>query len=240
MNIKKRIIAAIFLLTMLLATPMSSKEVIAAQDDSPVDIVHNLPGIQSAIARRYLSIGHFGWLEATPNVATPAAADAVSRIDVTVLEFESSIIVTTAFGTILNDDLALRIIGGDATTLESHDIPNLGDRARLYLTDSDAGDVPASGLLVVQDGNLGFLISGNGDDTQLIATLRAFADYMLAAEPGGEIVYGNAADSTGGTFDLLPSGKDGPFLGYLIPMYDYDLLNVGNSPIEMPATPPAG
>jgi hypothetical protein len=212
---------------------------VAAQD-SVDDFLEYLPGLESAHARKYISSDRLGMLplaspEATPESAAPVNASQV--VTVTVLEFESTVIVTGLFGSFLNEELAADIMGESEIDPSVTEIDNLGDQARLYLGEFERSDEHAvAGLLAVQDGNLGFLISGTGPEDSVVQTLREFAEYMLAAEPGdGPVVYGDHADSTGGTFDLLPSAEDGLFLGTLVPMYDYDLLHVGNHPVE--ATP---
>jgi hypothetical protein len=213
---------------------------VAAQD-SVDDLLEYLPGLESAHARKYISSDHLGFSvlaspEATPESALPANSTQV--VTVTVLEFENAVIVTGLFGSLLNEELAADIMGRSEIDPSVTEIDNLGDQARLYLGEFERSEEPVvAGLLAVQDGNLGFLISGTGPDDSVVHTLREFAQYMLAADPGDDpVVYGDYADSTGGTFDLLPSAaKHGLFLGTLVPMYDYDLLHVGNHPVE--ATP---
>jgi hypothetical protein len=115
----------------------------------------------------------------------------------------------------------------------------LGEQAVLYVVPADAGD-SYSGLLLIQDGNLGLLISAQGETEAIQETLMAFGEFMVDAEPGGEIKLGNNADSSGGTWDVMPTAEDRNVLGDLSPMYDYDLL-ASNHPIEVPeeATPAA-
>jgi len=235
-------LAMLLLIVTLLDVEIPATHANQDEESSPADLVRQLPGLNSAIARRYVSVDFFaGFPVPTPAGTTPGIESSITRVEVTVLEFDNSVIVTSAFATMLNDELVAGLVGHHDSTIESRDIDNLGDRARYYLVGSGQDDDLPTGFLVEQDANLAFLITAKGKTADLVPTVRAFADYMLAAEPGtGDVVYGDTANSTGGTFDLLPPAEEAPFLGFLIPMDDYDLLNIGNSPVTVPATPSVG
>jgi hypothetical protein len=210
----------------------------ANAQDSPLDLLPFFDGLETAHSRRYVNHERLGLPSeiATPVAETPSAA---SLVEVTVLEFGTPEDVTAAFEMFVNDELIRGILGEDEMEFSVSESVELGEQAFLYVGPSDDG-ASHSGLLLIQDGNLGLLISATGETEAIQETLLAFGTFMVEAEPGGEIVLGNHADSTGGTWDLMPSADDRDVLGDLWPMYDYDLL-VSNHPIEVPeeATPAA-
>lgn len=210
----------------------------ASAQDSPLDLLPLLDGLESANARRYVSHQHLGL---PPEAATPVSDEqaAASFVEVTVLEFGTPDDVSHAFDMFVNDAMVRGILGEDEMEYTVSEPVELGEQASLYVVPSGAGD-SYSGLLLIQDGNLGLLISAKGDTEAIQETLMAFGEFMVNAEPGGVVVLGGHADSTGGTWDVMPAADDREVLGDLWPMYDYDLL-VSNSPIEAPedATPAA-
>jgi hypothetical protein len=210
----------------------------ANAQDSPLDLLPFLDGLETAHSRRYVNHERLGLPAeiASPVAETPSAA---SLVEVTVLEFGTPDDVTVAFEMFVNDELIRGILGEDEMEFSVSESVELGEQAFLYVGPVDDG-ASHSGLLLIQDGNLGLLISANGETEEIQETLLAFGTFMVEAEPGGDIVLGNHADSTGGTWDVMPSADDRDVLGGLWPMYDYDLL-VSNHPIEVPeeATPTA-
>ncbi len=210
----------------------------ASAQDSPLDLIQYLPGLESAHSRRYVNHDRLGL---PPEFATPVSNEksAASLVEVTVLEFGTPDDVSAAFDMFVNDALIRGILGEDEMEYSVSETVELGDQASLYIVPSEAGDA-YSGLLLIQDGNLGLLISAKGETVAIQETLMAFGEFMVDAEPGGEIVLGNHADSTGGTWDVMPAADDRDVLGDLWPVYDYDLL-VSNHPIGEPeeATPAA-
>lgn len=205
---------------------------------SPLDLLPYLDGLESAHARRYVNHEHLGL---TSEFATPVGEEksAASFVETTVLEFGAPDDVTAAFDIFVNDALIRGLLGEDEMEYSVSEDVELGDQASLYVVPSAAGD-SYSGLLLIQDGNLGLLVSAEGQTDAIQETLMAFGEFMVDAESGGEIVLGNNADSTGGTWEVMPAADDRDILGDLRPIYDYDLL-VSNSPIEVPeeATPAA-
>ena len=72
---------------------------------------------------------------------------------------------------------------------------------------------------------------------QMAETMLALGEFMVEAEPGsGEVDLTGGGQSSGGTWDTLPTAADSEILGGLVPVYDYDLL-VSNQPIEPEASP---
>jgi hypothetical protein len=208
-----------------------------AAQGAPEDMLRYLDGIESAYGRRYISADVIALgLLPTPETTAPHAAHTVT---VSVLEFEESGNAAFVFSTVLNDDIATGIVGGDGE-FEVSTPTNVGDQAHLFVDIDEAhGDSAISALLAVQDGNLGFLITATGPDKAITETLEAFANFVIEAEPGdSDVALRAPANSTGGTFDVLPGVDDAEFLQNLVPMYDYDLLE-SDSPIEDAATPAA-
>ena len=209
---------------------------------SPVDMLGSLDGLKSAYARKYVSTDEqFGFATPIAAIGTPAASSGVSVLTITVLEFETETQAATAFQLASNPELAGTIAGESGATLESKSVADMGDRAKLYLGDlGRAGHSQAFGVLFVLDGNLGYIISGYGTDATVADTLGTFASFMLDRDPGAEeVTMHQQGPTTGSTFDLMPTNTDGDVLGNLVPMYDYDLLNQGESPMEEDATPAA-
>jgi hypothetical protein len=210
----------------------------ASAQDSPLDLLQFLPGLETAHSRRYVSHEHVGL---PPENATPVSetTSAASLVEVTVLEFGTPDDVSAAFDMFVNDEMIRGILGEDEMEYTVSESVELGEQAFLYVVPADTGD-SYSGLLLIQDGNLGLLISAQGETDAIQETLMAFGEFMVDAEPGGEIELGNNADSSGGTWDVMPAADDRAVLGDLSPMHDYDLL-VSNHPIEVPeeATPAA-
>jgi hypothetical protein len=227
------------LLALMTALPASAQ-------DSPDDYIKLLPGIESAYARRYISAQpaeEFGF--ATPE-ASPATGPTrpgtenlppagTATVTATVLEFDSATTLTTVWATNLDDELLGEIAGSHGSELEITQVDDLGD-----LAISAAGvehDGRSSVVLVVQDGNLGIILTGYGtDEPNVSKSLNAIAEFMVAAEPGTDPV--TLDPPSGGTWDIFPTAQDTDVLGNLMPMYDYDLLNGDGSPIgREPATP---
>ncbi len=210
----------------------------ASAQDSPLDLLPFLDGLETAHSRRYVTHEH---LNLPPQEATPVSGEqsAASLVEVTVLEFGTPDDVSAAFDMFVTDAMIRGILGEDeADYLVSEDV-EIGDQGSLHILPSESGS-SYSGLLLVQDGNLGLLVSAKGDTEAIEETLMTFGEFMVDAEPGGDIVLGNFADSTGGTWDVMPTAADREVLLDLRPIYDYDLL-VSNHPIEVPegATPAA-
>lgn len=223
---------------LLLAGPVmhvTSHAAIAAQDGTD-GMLRNLPGLETAYARKYISDAAIGF-------ATPVTANATTPrvMTVTVLEFDTDAAATTAFDLVLTDRVAGMVMGVQDGQMTSSDIAKLGDRARLFETTTSPEDgriARDASLLAVQDGNLGFLITAWGTPESLTATLPAVAAFMVETEAGDGAVHvtGNG-HLTGGTADLMPGTSDDVLPDGLLPMYDYDLL-VSGSPIEAPASSP--
>lgn len=209
----------------------------------PVDILGSLGGLKSAYARKYVSTDkQLGFATPIAAIGTPAASSGVNVLTITVLEFETEAQAATAFQLASNPELAGMIAGESDATLEGKNVTDMGDQAKLYLGDLNrAGPLQAFGVLFVQDGNLGYIISGYGTDATIADTLDmigAFASFMLDRDPGTEgVTMHQGVPATGSTFDLMPTNTDGDVIGDLVPMYDYDLLNQGESPMEEVATP---
>lgn len=205
----------------------------SAQEQDPIDQLKYLPGLESSFARRYVSAYEIGI--ASPDVAPVGP----SRVDVTVLEFSSETALTTAWTLLVDDDLIATLASGSHVELDITRLDDLGDQAIIATGVDEHGHT--YGLFLVRDGNLAHLITGYGDDPSVMPALRSFAEHMVDTEPGpAEITFGPVADSTGGTFDVMPSRADTDVTGELVPIYEYDLLNGDGSPIEIgPATPAA-
>jgi hypothetical protein len=206
----------------------------ASAQESPEEILQYLPGLKSANARSYVSTAdELGLVPAGTPKATPASTG-VSRVYATVLEFSNEITLTTTWAVMVNEDLFATISGESGLEFTVTRPDDLGDQALLGLGTNEHDET--TGVLIVQDGNLGLLISAEGDDAEVVeSTLRAFAGHMVAAEPGtGAVTIDPLNGSTGGTWDVLPGAEDTDLLGPLIPLHEYDLL-ASNSPIE--ATP---
>lgn len=212
----------------------------ASAQDSPIDMLKFLPGLETAYSRAYRSADDLP-LKQTATPDATAAPDATSSLTVTVLEFESPDDVTTAFSVALNDEIAGQLMGNpDIEFSVSEQVDGLGDQGHLYLSDEDMGHAhPISGLLAVQDGNLGFLIQAEGDDETIQDRMTAVAEFMIDAEPGdGPVVVDDVGAASGGTFDVMPTTGDEDALGALFPTYDYNLL-VSTHPLEPSGTPAA-
>jgi hypothetical protein len=205
----------------------------ASAQESPEEILQYLPGLESANARAYVSTAELGLVPAGTPEATPAPTG-VSRVYATVLEFSNEIALTTTWAVMVNDDLFATISGESGLEFTVTRPDDLGDQALLGLAADDHDET--TGVLIVQDGNLGLLVSAEGEDAEAVETvLRAFGEHMVTATPGtGDITIDPLGGSTGGTWDVLPGAEDTDLLGSLIPLHEYDLL-ASTSPIE--ATP---
>jgi hypothetical protein len=219
---------AIFAVFTLLTTSLAP----ARAQDSPVDLLPFLDGLESAYARRYDAASmHDHGEPATPDAAATSAA---TRVEATVLEFETPADALAAF-TLLQDDEVVSTLAGLDVSFADFEQVDLGGGGFLFI--GPPVDDEVEGILLVLDGNLGLVVTGEGGDPSIEQTLLAFGEFMVQAEPGsGEVVLDGNAGSSGGTWDVLPTAADTDVLDGLVPMYDYDLL-VSNSPIEPGATP---
>lgn len=197
-------------------------------------ILSQLPGLQSAWARRYDNPNRYGYLD--QNATPEPVAVTTEQLSITILEFDKESNATLSFAMGLSDETAAMILGTEPAAVgEAQDV-DLGDQATLFATaDSDG----AAALLAIQVGNLGYLVTAWGPDGDVVESVQVAGEYMVSAEPGeGDIEFVEPADSHGGLFDLFPPRDDASLLG-LIPMYEYDLL-VSDHPLEYhdhPATP---
>jgi|GEM_PF-5182860 len=209
-----------------------------AAQPSPEDMLSQLDGLQSAYSRKYVSSDHrLGFPTPVPaNPSTPVTPDQFTPdiMLVTVLEFETADQVTQNFGSVMNGFTAKLILGESDIDLEETGINDLGDRAIVYTGETGTPEDPEQAmLLVVQDGNLGFLISAWGPDASMAVTLTQVAAFMVEAGPGSDPVTVDGMSAQGGTFDIMPDATDSEILHGLIPLYDYDLLlNGGTEPLE--------
>src|SRR5690606_11367332 len=115
--------------------------------------------------------------------------------------------VSRAFDMFVNESMVRGLLGEDEGEFTISDQVELGDQALLYILPAHGGEAFA-GVLLIQDGNLGHLISAHGETEAIQETLLAFGEFMVNAEPGDENVLGNYADSTGGTWDVMPTADD--------------------------------
>lgn len=211
----------------------------AAAQESTGNLYESLPGLETVHARMYAQEHDLAAeLAATPDPA--GESNATSQLIITVLEFETPEDAEATFAETLNDDIAAQTVGAvDTGFTTSEDVDDLGDWAHIYLSEAPEGEnYPVRGLLLVQDGNLGFMIQSFADDDSTREQLTAIAEFMVDAEPGdAPVVVDDNGFASGGTFDMLPGGDD-DVLGPLVPRFDYDLL-VSGSPLEPSATPQA-
>jgi hypothetical protein len=226
----------IAILAMTLSMAVSAGSPAAAQD-SPTDLLKYLDGLESAYSRRYMAPDEF----ALGSLATPeGAAEQGSTwiVYTTVLEFTSADEVSSAYSGMVNDEMARIIMDQPNIEFVVDKSVELGDQAHLYVGPTEHGDDDeVAGLLIVQDDNLGFMVSAAGSDASIEQTLRDFGEFMVDQEPGtGDISVDEFGFASGGTFDVMPTSTDTDVIGNLIPMFDYDLL-VSNSPLEGAATP---
>lgn len=205
-----------------------------AAQPQPEDMLTRLDGLQSAYSRKYISSDErLGFptpvASGQPTPVTPDQSTPTVML-VTVLEFETADQVTQNVDSVMNGFTAKLILGEPDIDLEETEINNLGDQATLYTGEREFGDTTEQAmLLVVQDGNLGFLISAWGPDASMAITLTTVAAFMVDAEPGPA----NDVSAHGGTFAIMPDATDSDILHGLIPLYDYDLLlNGGSEPIR--------
>jgi hypothetical protein len=216
------------LLTTIAAAAITVPAVPAARaQESPTDFLPFLDGLVSAYARRYV-VPPEGFPGATP------ATTSVTFLEATVLEFESPDMAKKA-GALLNTDLVLPALTGiDDISIDDFEDAGLGDRSYLLVTPTPD---EFEGLLIIFDGNLGFILTADGSDESMAETMLALGEFMVEAEPGsGEVDLTGGGQSSGGTWDTLPTAADSEILGGLVPVYDYDLL-VSNQPIEPEASP---
>jgi hypothetical protein len=225
---------AMLILAIALCGSLAAPQSTMAQE-SPIDLLKYLEGLESAHARRYQSAESLNVMPlATPTTGrTPTSA---SRVEATVLEFSTEAEAETAFALALNDGLAREILGEPDIEFDESGAVDLGDQARIFVGARSDGEETV-GLLAVRDGNLGFLVSAAGADDTIRQTLRDFGIYIVEAEPGtGAVTVDEFGMASGGTFDLMPSFDDEDVLNGLIPVHDYNLL-FSNSPLEPSASP---
>lgn len=224
------VLASVFAMT-------SASAGVSAQDEEPTGFLRTLDGLETAYARRYDPANehdHANGIKDVSGEATPSSVPTPDRVTTTVLEFTDADAASEAVA-LLQNDIAVGLVTGDhEATADDLEPIGLGDQAFLYLGEPD-DDGELTGALVVLDGNLGIIVTANGPADSIEPSLMAFTGFMLDAEIGrDDVQIGEFANSTGGTFDLMPSAKDVEVLNGLLPMWDYDLL-ISDSPIE--ATP---
>lgn len=206
----------------------------AAQSD-PISMLKQLPGLKAAYARKYIAEDRLPRITPGTPASSPYAGTVVTP---TVLKFNSALSLSLAKRLFLNDETIRQMLGEPTGTITKGAAGNAGANAVIYRVRTDIGDGQAHALLIATRGNLGFLIRADGPDAALEPALVAFGRYMVNATPGPDR---EAVDkphgSTGGLWDLFPTGSDPDVLRGLVPMYDYDLLGPsGESPIGS-ATP---
>ncbi len=201
----------------------------------------SLDGLKSAYARKYMSADELGFATPVAASSTPAASSGVSVLTITVLEFENETQASATYRLAANPMIVGAVAGESDTRFERKGTANLGDKANLYMgKDEQSRAAETTGILFVLDGNLGYIITGSGPgpDEAISETLSRFATFMLKRDPGTEdVTLHQQSTATGSTFDLMPTRADRDVIGDLVPMYDYDLLNQGESPMENDATP---
>ena len=225
----------VFVLAVLVLFPQSS---VVAQD-SPIDILKYLPGIESAYSRRYHSAAElFGFpASATPETSGTPVSTSTALVDATVLEFIDEATLVLTWTTMMNDEFVTTLAGNPEGDFSTSRVDGLGDQAILGFGQGDHDD-DYGAILVIRDGNLGFIIMATGTDESILETVRLFGEHMVTAEPGTEpVTLSENADSSGGIFDVFPGAHDTEILGPLVPAHDYDLLVDGGSPVETDATP---
>jgi hypothetical protein len=209
----------------------------SAQDEEPTGFLRMLDGLETAYARRYdpeHEHGHGNGVKNVSHEATPSGVPTPDRVTTTVLEFADAEAASEAVA-MLKNDIAVGLVTGDhGATVNDLEPIDLGDQGFLYLAEpDDNGEL--IGALVALDGNLGIIVTAKGPADSIEPNMMAFTRFMLDAEiESDEVQIGEFADSTGGTFDLMPSAGDTEVLNGLMPMWDYDLL-ISDSPVE--ATP---
>jgi hypothetical protein len=195
----------------------------SAAQPSAEQMLAQLDGLETAYARKYVSDDSLGFV--TPVVATASTPDTLT---VDVLEFGTEENVADAYDNVMTDLVARAILGRMDVDLEQEQIDDLGDQAILFTGVTEFDEHIA--LLGVQDGNLGILVMAWGDDASMIDTTMAFAEHMVAAEPGdGPVNVDDRGVATGGTFEIMPGSEDSDVLNGLVPLYDYDLLRDGGT-----------
>ena len=217
-----RILLAI---TAMLTIGLTATAAGAAQP-SAEQMLAQLDGLETAYARKYVSDDSLGFI--TP-VATTASTPDTLTVDV--LEFGTKEDVASAYDNVMTGLVARAILGRMDVDLEQETIAGLGDQAVLFSGVTEHGEHVA--LLGVQDGNLGILVLAWGDDASMLDTMMAFAEHMVAAEPGSDSVsVDDRGVATGGTFVIMPDEGDTDILNGLVPLFDYDLLlNGGTEPL---------
>jgi hypothetical protein len=214
------VLASAFAMT---STPAS----VSTQDEEPTGFLHMLDGLETAYARRYDPANehdHANGIKDVSAEATPSGEATPDRVTTTVLGFTDVDAASEAVA-MLQNDIAVGLVTGDhEATADDLEPVDLGDQAFLCLgAPDDDGDL--TGAHVVLDDNLGIIVTANGPASSIEPSLMAFTGFMLNAEIGSDDVQiGEFADSTGGTFDLMPSGDDTEVLNGLMPMWDYGLL----------------
>jgi hypothetical protein len=173
-------------------------------------------------------------------VATPDAGMGTTfavHVEATVLEFGSVDDVIAAFMLVNSDQVIALLVGEPGVTIADAERVDLGDGGLLFIIEPEEPGDDVEGMLLVRDGNLGFIVSVRGTDETIADTLLAFGEFMVNAEPGADpVVLDGVSGSHGGTFDTLPSFDDTDVLNGLVLMYEYDLL-ASNHPIDHEATP---
>jgi hypothetical protein len=215
----------------------SAPAAVSAQDKEPTGFLRTLDGLETAYARRYDPANehdHANGIKDVSSEATPSGVPTPDRVTTTVLQFTDADAAAEAVA-LLQNDVAVGLVTGDhGATADDLEPLDLGDQAFLYFGEPD-DDGELTGALVVLDGNLGIIVTANGPAASIEPNLMAFTGFMLDAEiKSDEVRIGEFANSTGDTFDLMPSADDSEVLNGPVPMWDYD-LPIADSPIE--ATP---
>jgi hypothetical protein len=209
----------------------------STQDEEPTGFLRMLDGLETAYARRYdpeHEHDHGNGVKNVSREATPSGVPTPDRVTTTVLEFTDADAASEAVA-MLQNDIAVGLVTGDhGASVDDLEPIDLGDQGFLYLGEPDDNGEPTDALVAL-DGNLGIIVTVNGPADSIEPNLMAFTGFVLDAEiESDEVQIGEFADSTGGTFGLMPSAGDTAVLNGLMPMWDYDLL-ISDFPVA--ATP---
>ena len=203
------------------------------------EILQNLPGLETAYARRYAPADEgaamlSGDWPVGPTESTP------SYLLVMMLTFSNAIVVQGLVSTMLSPDVAATVMGRSSEGLIQRTNQALPENTVLFAgIDADEHN-PYGSLLVLPLGANVYLVQAEGETDAVQATANAIAEFIADSPPAeGEVTVVRKGVAIGGPFAVVPNAEDAELLNGLYPFADYDLL-VSDSPIlPSDATPEA-
>lgn len=209
--------------------------IVTAQDAS-TDLLQQIPGLQTAYARRYAPADDLDWgdFPIEPGEETP------HYMLIMALTFDSEMMLRGVLSSMLNASIAGMLMDRADSDLTETSLPTLPNGNVLFFSEDESANHSYASLLVVPVGEIAYIINSDGDSDAIQETVNTIGEFLAESEPGDSpVTVENEGVASGGPFDAMYGTEDLELLNGLVPLYDYDLL-VSESPIlPADATPDA-